>query len=503
MPNSKIILTKTSRPNATPHPNDLDYGELAINYEDGLLFFKNTSNRISKIASSASFSQLTRHLADRENPHEVNKGHIGLDRVDNTSDDEKQISEPARIALSAKVDLTTLNTDYYNRTETDGRIEKKFGEIAIQVADASITTPAGNLSYDKDTTTFTFTKVTIPTLQSLGALASDGVVVNNISPTNGTGSLVYQGGGVFNYNKPTIDGLGGYAKTQIGLNYKAATVANSDGTLTYNDGFFTYDKPTIGGLTQGKITLTGDILNIEGFATQADLDQLRSKQDQDNQSRIGEETTLDGNITNLQQQISNNDDDITDLQQQITSNDGDIGTIQGQISSLQQQITNNDVEIEQLELKDTTLEGNIADLQQQINLNDNDITALQQKDLGLEAKIDANDDDITALQAQIDANDADNLELRGLITANDSTADITSLQDQISSNDGDITNLQQQITANDGDITTLQQTDASHLGLINQKVHNMGSVTGIMKLTQQAYEDLPVKSDLVLYVIVD
>jgi hypothetical protein len=142
MPNSKIILTKTDRANATPHPNDLDYGELAINYEDGLLFFKNASNRISKIASSSSFSQLTRHLADRENPHEVNKADIGLDKVDNTSDREKQISDPVQLALSAKVNLTTLNTDYYDRSGTDGRISKKFGEIAIQIEDPSITNPA-------------------------------------------------------------------------------------------------------------------------------------------------------------------------------------------------------------------------------------------------------------------------------------------------------------------------------------------------------------------------
>jgi len=50
MSNTVIKLKKSSLPNQAP--TDLEYGELAINYADGKLFYKNTSNAISEISGS-------------------------------------------------------------------------------------------------------------------------------------------------------------------------------------------------------------------------------------------------------------------------------------------------------------------------------------------------------------------------------------------------------------------------------------------------------------------
>ena len=49
--NSKIILSNSSLETAEPDSNDLDYGELAINYADGNLFFKQDSGIIKVLAS--------------------------------------------------------------------------------------------------------------------------------------------------------------------------------------------------------------------------------------------------------------------------------------------------------------------------------------------------------------------------------------------------------------------------------------------------------------------
>ena len=49
--NSKIILTNSSTPTAEPDSNDLDYGELAINFTDGNLFFKQDGDIIKVLAS--------------------------------------------------------------------------------------------------------------------------------------------------------------------------------------------------------------------------------------------------------------------------------------------------------------------------------------------------------------------------------------------------------------------------------------------------------------------
>lgn len=59
---AKIIHKKSSVPAKVPVANDLDYGELAINYADGKLFYKNTSNSIQELtgggAGGNSFSTI-------------------------------------------------------------------------------------------------------------------------------------------------------------------------------------------------------------------------------------------------------------------------------------------------------------------------------------------------------------------------------------------------------------------------------------------------------------
>lgn len=49
---SKIVHKKSSVPGKIPLVADLDYGELALNYADGKLFYKNTANSIQAIGGS-------------------------------------------------------------------------------------------------------------------------------------------------------------------------------------------------------------------------------------------------------------------------------------------------------------------------------------------------------------------------------------------------------------------------------------------------------------------
>ncbi len=49
---NRIILKRSSTANAVPLGTDLDYGELALNYTDGNLFFKNASNVVTLISST-------------------------------------------------------------------------------------------------------------------------------------------------------------------------------------------------------------------------------------------------------------------------------------------------------------------------------------------------------------------------------------------------------------------------------------------------------------------
>jgi hypothetical protein len=50
---TSIKLKKSSIAGRIPSLSDLEYGELAINYADGVLYYKNSSNAIQKISSNA------------------------------------------------------------------------------------------------------------------------------------------------------------------------------------------------------------------------------------------------------------------------------------------------------------------------------------------------------------------------------------------------------------------------------------------------------------------
>jgi len=51
---TSIKLKKSSVPGRAPAANDLEYGELAINYADGTIYYKNTSNTVQSIIATPS-----------------------------------------------------------------------------------------------------------------------------------------------------------------------------------------------------------------------------------------------------------------------------------------------------------------------------------------------------------------------------------------------------------------------------------------------------------------
>lgn len=57
---NKIVLKKSSVSGRVPQVADLDYGELALNYTDGKLFYKNSTNAISSLGGAQNFTQIDR-----------------------------------------------------------------------------------------------------------------------------------------------------------------------------------------------------------------------------------------------------------------------------------------------------------------------------------------------------------------------------------------------------------------------------------------------------------
>ena len=110
---SKIILTKSGVSLKEPNSADLDYGELAINYKDGKLFFKDDNNVIKTIASGGDLTNLIDHRNDQtSNPHGVTAADVGLGSVDNTPDTDKPLSTDDEAALNRLgTSIIGLSTD--------------------------------------------------------------------------------------------------------------------------------------------------------------------------------------------------------------------------------------------------------------------------------------------------------------------------------------------------------------------------------------------------------
>lgn len=175
-----------------------------------------------------------------------------------------------------------------------------------------------------------------------------------------------------------------------------------------------------------------------------------------NQTLISEiQQDITNKVTNLQTQITSNDNDITalkqkdtDLQSQISSNDSDISTLQNRCT--------------QIESKNTTQDSTLSSLQSQITSNDGDIKALQDRCSNIESKNNTQDATLSSLQSQISSNDTD---IKNLQTKD------TNLQDQITSNDTDIKNLQNRCSS----IESVNTTQTNDINSLKTRVTNVES----------------------------
>ena len=91
-------------------------------------------------AEQAIADDLSDHIADKNNPHEVTKAQVGLGNVDNTSDLDKPISTATQTALDLKAD----KSDTYTKAEIDGKLSASMhfkGTVVNKDALDDITNP--------------------------------------------------------------------------------------------------------------------------------------------------------------------------------------------------------------------------------------------------------------------------------------------------------------------------------------------------------------------------
>ena len=94
----------------------------------------------AKKAGTDAQANLTAHINDKENPHEVTKAQVGLGNVNNTSDANKPISTATQTALNEKLDKTAVVDVTVEATKGQAADAKSVYDT-IQAAKPDIVTP--------------------------------------------------------------------------------------------------------------------------------------------------------------------------------------------------------------------------------------------------------------------------------------------------------------------------------------------------------------------------
>ena len=211
---SKIILTNSNVEGAVPSSGDLSYGEIAINYKDGKIFFKDADDIIDTIATTQVISDLDNHKNNTSNPHSVTKVQLELGNVNNTSDLSKPISNATQTALNLKADKVQLEAIEEDVQGILGSNFISFGDLIVTAEGV----PSGNgaLTYNNQTGEFTYTP---PALSEQGGITFSSLSVGTEGTASGNGGISYNNQtGVFTYTPPVLNGLTATGDTNFGSN---------------------------------------------------------------------------------------------------------------------------------------------------------------------------------------------------------------------------------------------------------------------------------------------
>jgi hypothetical protein len=108
---SKIKLKKSSVPSKIPATGDLDYGELAINYADGKLYYKNASNVISTFGDSTNTTQVITEVVNQTANTEVDNV-LYVAKSGSDSNNGKSLANPF-LTIKAALAVATANTTVF------------------------------------------------------------------------------------------------------------------------------------------------------------------------------------------------------------------------------------------------------------------------------------------------------------------------------------------------------------------------------------------------------
>ena len=258
---SKIIITNSDGPGAVPLASDLSHGELAINYNDGNLYFKNANNEI-QVASSTSDNATTKEHIEKvydptavspTNPHGITASLLGLSPFKNQTLLGLPINTATTNALVTKASASSVN----NLITLSGASENSqdLGEFSgsIILDNSSIKGALQNLETHLDITdSIADTNV----IKITNLITLSGVSKNS----QGLGSF---SGGIINDNKTIKQALQELENEVTSLG-NASFGSTNDGGIELGTGA----SATFGGAVgKGATTTTGGAIGEDAEAT--------------------------------------------------------------------------------------------------------------------------------------------------------------------------------------------------------------------------------------------
>lgn len=135
---ANIKLKRSAVSGKTPTDSDLQYGELAINYADGVLYYKTNSNEIASISGGGAFTD----SAAPQGVSYLRDGSLWWDAVNGKLKVRYDDGDPvgaSPVSVNAVTNSNTTNASYYLNTFTDRAVthaaDAQNPEITLYVGD--------------------------------------------------------------------------------------------------------------------------------------------------------------------------------------------------------------------------------------------------------------------------------------------------------------------------------------------------------------------------------
>ena len=359
-----IKIKRSSVANKIPQPGDLDYGELAINYTDGNLFFKDSNNTVQTLVSTQ-FVSVAGNITGNVVSGNVFVGNgAGLTGV--TANIAVTVSNTAPgfpstgdIWIDSSSGIQYL---YFNDGDSSQWVETQASlsisnavDIDFQAFDQDII-PTANITYDLGNATNRFADIYANNVIA-GELVSPTItaITSNVSTLQGNVNVIEGNIGNIETDITTVSG---------NVTSLQADVANLN---FYNDANVAAYLPThSGNITAGNISVSG---TITGYATTSYVDSelanlvasAPSALDTLNElaNALGNDASFSTTITTS---IGNNTSNITVLQGTVSNIESDVSAVQSNITVLQGNVANIESDLTAVVSNVTTLQQDVANV---------------------------------------------------------------------------------------------------------------------------------------------